>query len=77
MKNEEEKMNIFWAGQRISNLYFLEYLSFADSKSLLRFFISFLEQKLQPFKREMKTAKKGQSGPTLPLIQEKYEKSEH
>ena len=42
-------MKIFSAGPKISNLYFLEYLNFADSKSVLRFFISFLDQRLQPF----------------------------
>ena len=43
-------MKIFSAGSNIKNWYFLEYLNFADSESVLRFFISFLDQSLQPFK---------------------------
>ena len=49
-KMKRKKMKIFSARPKISNWYFLEYLNFADSKSMLRFFISFLDQRLQPFK---------------------------
>ena len=50
MKNEEEKMKIFSVEPKISNWYYFKYLNSADSKSMLRFFISLLDQKLQPFK---------------------------
>ena len=38
MTNEEEKMKIFSVWPKMSNLYFLEYLNFADSKTVLRFY---------------------------------------
>ena len=63
MKNEEEKMKIFFTRPRILTYVYLEYLNIADSISVLRFFISFLDQKLQPFEvKTAKRAKKGQNG---------------
>ena len=51
MKNEEEQNeDIFGSVKNNEFWYFLEYLNFADSKSVLRFFTSFLDQKLQPCK---------------------------
>ena len=76
LKNEDEKwrwkmkrkkMKIFSSGSKISNLYFLECLNIADSKSVFRFFIYFFYQKLQSFKVALKwsnKARNGQNGPT-------------
>ena len=63
LKNEEEKMKIFSARPKISNWYFVEYLNFADSKSVLRFFISFLDQKLESFKEGLKRPKRAKVDP--------------
>ena len=51
-------MKNFSAAPKILNLYFLEYLNIVDSKTVFRFFISILDQKLQPFK----------VGPVLPFL---------
>ena len=62
------KMKIFSAQPKISNWYFLKYLNFADSKSGLRFFISFLHQKLQPCKKELKRPKTAKVDPLCRAI---------
>ena len=43
----------------------LTHLSFADSKSVFRFLIFFLDQKLQPFKEGLKRPKRAKVDPLL------------
>ena len=69
---KRKKVKNFSAGTKISNLYFLEYLNFADSKSVLRFFISFLDQKLQLCKEGLKRPKRAKVDPLHNMILPKY-----
>ena len=54
-------MKIYSAGPKISNRYFSEYLNLADSKSVLRFFVPFLD--LKSFKEELKRPKRARVDP--------------
>ena len=56
-------MKIFSAWPKISNWCFLKYSNFADSKSRLGFFISFLDQKLHPCKEGLKRPKRTKVDP--------------
>ena len=64
---KRKKMKNFSAGPKISNLYFLEYLNFADSKSVLRFFISF-RSKVTALKREVKRPKRAKVDPLFRAV---------
>ena len=58
-----KKMKIFSTGPKYFNLYFSETLNFADFKYDFGFFISCLDQKLQPSKVGLKWAKTGKMDP--------------
>ena len=59
-----KEMKIFSTGWQIMNSHFLEHLNLADFKPVFRFFVSSLDQKLQPFGvglKQPKTTKYGQN----------------